>query len=352
MKVEPLQVGGAVIEEIDVRSMSDEDIVRLNAFGNILRDESYPEDPAAPVELTRARVRNIPDFIAIREFWAREADGSIAATADIAWEMTEDNKHLARTDVNVRPDHRGRGIAKTLLGLLAAAAEAEGRTLMMGGTHERVPSGEAFARRVGAETGQEVHTNRLLVADVDRDMVDRWVERGPLRAEDYRIIALEGVYPDELAEAILACHHIMNTAPRDGLEIEDEHWTVEQMRQWEKSMLASGTERWSLFARHDPSGELVGFTEVGWQPAQPETVWQWATAVRPDHRGHALGKWLKAAMLQRVLNERPDVLDVRTGNADSNDAMLGINHALGFKPYVAATFWQVTVDQVRSYLNG
>ena len=54
----------------------------------------------------------------------------------------------------------------------------------------------------------------------------------------------------------------------------------------------------------------------------------------PKYRGHGLGKWLKAAMLEKVLAERPAVKFVRTGNADENVPMLKINHALGFKPYV------------------
>jgi hypothetical protein len=56
-------------------------------------------------------------------------------------------------------------------------------------------------------------------------------------------------------------------------------------------------------------------------------------------------------MLQRIFAERPDAVDIRTGNADSNDAMLGINHALGFAPYIAETAWQVSLDQVRAYVS-
>lgn len=349
---EPLHVGGVVIEEVDLKALSEEDIVRLNTFGNIMRVESRPEDPPTPIELTRANVENIPDFIAVRVFWGRDPDGSIAASGQVSWSLTEDNQHLVQAGISVRPDRRERGIAKELLRLVLQLVEAEGRTLVVGGTSERVPVGEVFARRVGAEAAQAVHTNRLVLAEVDAGMVRGWIEQGPLRAEDYSLVAIDGPYPDDLAESILGVHHIMNTAPRDDLQMEDEHYTVEQMRQWEKSMLAAGTERWSLFVRHDPSGELIGYTEVGWNPNQPKTVWQWGTAVRPDHRGHALGKWLKAKMLQRVLDERTEVEDIRTGNADSNDAMLGINRALGFEPYVAATWWQVPVEKVRAYVDG
>jgi mycothiol synthase len=55
-------------------------------------------------------------------------------------------------------------------------------------------------------------------------------------------------------------------------------------------------------------------------------------------------------MMQRILDERPQAIDVRTTNADSNDAMLGINHALGFAKYHTNLWWQVEVDRVKAYL--
>lgn len=348
---EPARVGDVVIEELDIASMSEQDVARLNAFDNALAAEVLPEDPPTPVELTKAEYENIPDFFDFREWWALDPDGRLAATGEIWWTLTDDNRHVARVSVDVRPDRRRRGIATELIRLCAEAADAAGRTLLVGVTNERVPAGQAFARRVGASAGLEEHTNRLVLERVDRDMVRRWVDEGAGRAPGYSLVAVDGPYPDDLVEAIVPVHEIMNTAPRGDLEMEDRRYTVHHLREWEKTMVAMGTERWSLFARHDASGELVGLTEVGWSPAQPKTVFQWATAVDPGHRGHALGKWLKATMLERVLRERPDVEDVRTGNADSNDAMLGINHALGFEPFIADTIWQVPTEKVRAYVE-
>jgi hypothetical protein len=74
--------------------------------------------------------------------------------------------------------------------------------------------------------------------------------------------------------------------------------------------------------------------------------------VFPQYRNKGLGRWLKATMLERVLRERPQVKFVRTGNADSNAAMLRINQELGFKPYLSQCIWQVATVQIMSYLEG
>jgi GNAT superfamily N-acetyltransferase len=71
--------------------------------------------------------------------------------------------------------------------------------------------------------------------------------------------------------------------------------------------------------------------------------------VIPSHRGHGLGKWLKAAMLERALHDWPKAQLVRTGNADSNAPMLAINTRLGFKPAWAESIWEIGIADARRY---
>jgi GNAT superfamily N-acetyltransferase len=352
MQAEPMAIGDIVIEQIaDLASLSDDDIRAMNTFGNIISAESFPDDPPTPLELTAAGVRAIPGFVAYREFWARDHDGAIAATGEVSWTKTEDNQHLVRAGINVRPDRRGRGLARLLLRLIVDATEAEGRTLVVSTTTDRVTDGEAFARRIGAKAAMRAHTNRLVIADVDRAMVDEWIEQGPPRGTGYSLVTIDGRAPDHLVQQVVDAISIMNTAPRDDLDVEDEVFEVEHIRAWEDALETRGDIVWGLFARHDASDVLVGYTQVSWNPQRPETVFQYGTAVHPDHRGHALGKWLKATMLARVLDERPGVQDIRTGNADSNDAMLGINRELGFEPYIATSTWEVSTSDARAYLE-
>jgi GNAT superfamily N-acetyltransferase len=110
--------------------------------------------------------------------------------------------------------------------------------------------------------------------------------------------------------------------------------------------------RWSLVAVHEPSGEYVGFTDVILTDASPEHAWQGGTAVRPDHRNHGLGRWLKGAMAERLLAERPHLRAIDTENAYVNEPMLNINIAMGFELVKTINEWQASVDDVRAALEG
>jgi GNAT superfamily N-acetyltransferase len=143
----------------------------------------------------------------------------------------------------------------------------------------------------------------------------------------------------------------MNTSPHDDLDMEDYNFTAEQMRERVRSNLVRGREPWTMYVREKKSGKLVGFTEVFWNPNRAMILDQAGTGVLPEYRNYGLGRWLKAAMLDKVLRERPQVKFVRTGNADSNAPMLKINHELGFKPYLSQCMWQVEVEKAYKYVS-
>lgn len=338
------------IEAIDVRAMSDAELADLNTLRNTLRAESRPGDPPVPLAMTQASFRNIPEIDEVRLWFVRDGDALIAS-AQCTWEpAAKNNRHVLDSHIEVLADARGIGVGRALLAEVVALADAESRTLLIGGTDERVASGGAFAQRIGAAAGQVNRISRLLLDEVDRAMLDRWIEEGPVRARGYTLEFIDGDIPDELVDDAIDAFHVMNTAPRDDLDIEDWELTPEHMRSWEKQMRAAGGERFTLFVRHDASGKVIGFTELSWNENIPGIVQQMGTAVHPDHRGHALGKWLKADMLRRVIDGRFAAREIRTGNAESNDAMLGINVALGFEPWLAHTAWQLKTDAAHSYL--
>lgn len=146
----------------------------------------------------------------------------------------------------------------------------------------------------------------------------------------------------------------MNDALRGTLDVEIHVYSGASLRDLDAASAASGDATWTLLVRRrgGDDGAFAGFTDVYWNPGNARVAHQGGTAVAPEHRGHALGKWLKAHMLERLHCERPDVRVVRTGNADTNAAMLGINEALGFTVAREAIVWQVATDELALRLEG
>ena len=65
-----------------------------------------------------------------------------------------------------------------------------------------------------------------------------------------------------------------------------------------------------------------------------------------EHRGHALGKWLKSAVILHGLERWPEADDIETMNAFSNEAMLGINREIGFEHEFTVRTYRVPARQV------
>jgi len=206
--------------------------------------------------------------------------------------------------------------------------------------------------RIGARAGLTSHINQLALVDLDREAVRRWLAEGRAREGEFELGFWTGPFPEEDLPAIAALQDVMNQAPRGELDLEDQRTTPELLREWERSMAASGVERWTVYVRERASGAFAGFSAVFWHPARPAILDQGDTGVFPRYRNSGLGRWLKAAMLERILRGRPQVERIRTQNADSNAPMLRINTALGFRPYMARTVWQVETEKVRRYLDG
>lgn len=336
----------------DLAGASEAEYAAWNRHSNRARAETLPDDPPIPLEEALARLRNIPPFVALRPWAGWSADGTeMRASVVVSFLKTEENRHLAQFEISVDPEYRRRGVGRALLRLAVGAARQEGRRLLMTGTNGNVPAGQAFLERIGAERGLEEHTNQLALAGLDRGLLARWQAEGRARAAGFTVGSWDGPYPEDQLEAIAALNEVMNTAPREKLDMEDMHFTAEHLRQMEQGMVAAGTRRWTLYAAQAGAGRFAGFTEVFWNPNRPLVVSQGGTGVFPEFRGLGLGRWLKAAMLERVLKERPEAQFVRTGNADSNAVMLGINTALGFKPYLSHCVWQIETDKAAAYLG-
>jgi mycothiol synthase len=339
------------IMPFDFRQATEDEYRLWNESRNRIRAEVLPDDPPIPLEEMVQRLKNFPPYMDYRVWAAWEVDEPAIVAYGEVWLPLTDNLHLAHFDIHVLPAYRRRGLARRLLALIRDEAQGKNRRLLMTDTSDRVPAGEAFMTRLGAERGLETHTNQLVIANLNWDLLSRWQEQARDRAAGFEIGLWEGPYPEADLDAVVALCDLLSQQPFGDLDIEEFQFEAEQVRQDEQSLFARGYERWTLYVRERSTGKFAGYTEVLWNPNRPEIISQGMTGVFPEYRNRGLGRWLKAAMLEKILAERPQAKYVRTGNADINAPMLKINTELGFKPYIAETVWQIATEQVSEYLG-
>jgi mycothiol synthase len=336
------------VEPVDL-STADDDLLReAAALTNVMARESVPEDPPLPFEAFASRVRNRPAMVVVRDWLARSADGELVGRGFVVRFEADTNKHLREVNIDVLPAHRRKGIAKQLFReIVAGAGEAD--DLVLGFfTKDRVPSAAAFLKRIGAKETLTMHTNQLDLPQLDRAMVREWAANDP---KGYRLEWIDGDVPDGLMGNVIVAYDTMNTAPRGDSAMEDWNTTPDQVREWDRSRRATGRERRLVLAIHEATGETAGYTELLYDPKIPPLIWQEGTAVTPSHRGQGIGKWVKAAMLERAIRDWPKATRIRTGNADANAAMLAINTRLGFRPAWANAIWEVGIVDARRYVG-
>jgi mycothiol synthase len=338
------------IEYYTPASISDDILLERAAHANRMLAERLPDDPPLIPEDAVKRMRALPSITRLH-VWVLRHDGRIVAQAYIGWQELESNRQSAGVEATVEPHLRRRGIGSRLVELAVAKARQFRRSLLFAHSCDRVPAGRPFLERLGFKPGLAAHVNQLALDRLDRELLVRWLTADPERAADYAVELWDGPVPENRLAAFADLSNVMNGEPRGELELEDTTVTPKMIREEEACLFANGSRRIIACARHVPSGMLVGFTELFWNPKRAAIVWQCGTGVVEGHRNRGLGRWLKAANMETLLRLNPAARFVRSGNADSNAPMLAINQQMGFAPFIAETAWQGRISTIARRLR-
>jgi GNAT superfamily N-acetyltransferase len=254
-----------------------------------------------------------------------------------------DNRHFADLTLDVLPAHRRAGVGSALLAIMEAAAAEQGRTSL------RVESTARLGQPDPAEPFAVRHGYRSALVDLRSDLDlpdDLDALLAPLEGEaarfatDYDVLTFWDDIPQEWREARARCAVAMSTdAPSGEVDIEQEDWDTARIALMLEQLHAQGRRFVETVAVHRPTGRIAGFTDIVVPPHDPTMGFQWDTLVLAEHRGRRLGLLLKAANLRALRRELPDVAWLCTWNAESNEPMLRVNRALGFRPVGRTTEW-------------
>ena len=247
-----------------------------------------------------------------------------------ALHLTEwDNRHLGWTEVFVHPSYRTEGRGSAMLHHLEKIGTDAGRHSFGTDAWEGAP-GVAFLERHGYEKRSAEILRRQHLDELDRDNLEALHAEASAAARDYELLRVQAV-PDELLEPFSELAASINDAPLDDLDIEDEVYNPERVRNYEEACRGRQMTLYRVLARHRRTGELGGHTAVVVDRVSPDIAYQHDTSVARPHRGHRLGLLVKAELLRWLLQDEPQVRTVDTWNAESNDHMIAVNEALGYR---------------------
>jgi GNAT superfamily N-acetyltransferase len=340
--------------EVDPNSADSDFWRRYHAFRRARHAETRPDDPILPDEMAERRMKLVRQFdVDVRYEMSRNGEMICWFTGHTVRPGSpgyEKNRDFFDAELEVARPHRRRGIGTRWLPLTLELLDRHECRMLNAWTEEE--SGHAFLRRLAGEPRFHATENRLKLANVDWAMVHRWVQEGEARSPGTKLEIYDGPIPDGmLDEYARQLESLLNTIPFDDLDHGEIVVTPDHMREWYARMATMDVDQHTVLTR-EPDGAISGITDVSFTPHLPAQVEQMFTGVRPEARGRGLGKWIKAAMLEKIHAEHPQAEWISTGNAESNGPMLSINHRLGFERYRAGAEYQISRDRLAEVVAG
>ncbi|HUR50439.1 MAG TPA: GNAT family N-acetyltransferase [Acidimicrobiales bacterium] len=345
-------VGSAIaVEMLEPRSAPRAVLDQFHALQVAQSAEAGPHDKPTPIEVLAATWSALPDFLEVTLFLARGDSGRAVGYAYVTHHRTGEDRQLADMQMWAAPAHRRQGVAAALLEAVAANSEARGHALLRTTTTEGVGWGEDLCRHVGGRRAHDRRTWRLALSRVNRDEIRLTAAQAAERARGYVLEEVSGALPDAMVDDAVDLLQFLNDDTSSDIPIEDAKITVPILRDMEATWRAADLQRRWLFARHEPSGTLAGVADGVWQPRTPETIAQNNAVIRPEFRGRSLALWMKACLIDRLLDEWPDAVDIRTTTNFPDPTMDSVDERLGFEPYIRYTVWILEVVQLRAWLD-
>ncbi|MBW5480997.1 GNAT family N-acetyltransferase [Streptomyces bambusae] len=259
---------------------------------------------------------------------AAAADGTPVGSAFLRLFTRPGQDHLAELDLQVHPAERRSGAGSRLLVAAVAAARADGRRSIVTQAPAGSP-GAAFLSARGFRTVLTFTYTRLDLAGTDPDGLTALVDEPH---PGYRLAAWDGMVPDEFAASYVASRRAMDDMPMGATDFGTVVWDLDRIRSAVAAVESRGDLLHTVVAVDASDGTVTGFTELVVPGDGKGDGLHYGTAVLPEHRGHALARWMKAASIRHARERHPELGGLLTDTADINPYMSRINEALGYEP--------------------
>lgn len=259
---------------------------------------------------------------------ASDSDGTPVGSAFLRLYTKTGQDHLAALELHVHPAERRNRTGSRLLDAAVAAARRDGRRCIITQAEAGSP-GDRFLPARGFRKVLTLIYTRLAQTEADIPALTGIAERPH---PGYRLASWEGMVPDDLAETFVASRHAMDDMPMGGTDFGTVAWDLDRVRAAVAAVEKRGDLLHTVVALDESDGSIAGFTELVVPGEGKGDGQHYGTGVLSGHRGHGLGRWMKAASILQAFERHPALGGLLTDTADTNPHMRHINDALGYAP--------------------
>ncbi len=200
---------------------------------------------------------------------------------------------------------------------------------------------------IGAEIVDKHILNRIYRKDMDINFYRSIIEKNKPNGEF--IIKFYDKHPIELlsefVKFINESHRAINALSHYKIPLKDQ--TEEEIRRY-MNINDDNLHELIMFDKND---EIAGISEINVDNFGGKRLRQGLTGVAEKYRGRGFGKFLKASLYEKALEENFDFDFIQTDTMPWNKYMYRINEELGFKPYKEGFEFRLTKEFLENYLN-
>jgi GNAT superfamily N-acetyltransferase len=269
---------------------------------------------------------------------ASDTDGIPVGTAFLRLFTRTGQYHLAELELHVHPEERGTDTGFRLLDAAVSAARHHSRRRIVAHVEADSPN-ERFLAARDFHRVLSLISSRLPLADSDITALAKIIEEPH---PGYRLASWDGMVPDELVETFVASRHAMNDMPAGGVDLSAVPWDLERVRAAVAAVEKQGDVLHTVVAISETDDTIAGFTELAIPGDGKSDAQHYGTAVLPEHRGHGLSLWMKAASIGHARERYPLLGGLLTDTADNNPHIRRVNDSLGYLP--AHTTYEYQLD--------
>ena len=333
--------------QLDLPKMTEQQWRDLLSARATFFKEAKPDDPLPGPQAQRRFLAATPNLQDEVVFWLLyAADKTCVGYCSLQHPKPEHpdydaNKHRLYVEPVVLAPYRRQGVGTQLLPLIVNHAKKLGASWLQWDT--KLESGLLVSEKLGATEAGRQRTSRLPVAQVDWDLLQRWVDEGQARNPEVELLSFVDLPAprliDPFCELVTAVNRLQPRADLEGVQFA---LTPEELEKAAERLAEQNMERLVFCTR----GTSAGLTGMFYSKVKPSHAKVRLTGVKREHQGRGLGKWLKAAMMLSLRDRYPSVAFVDTKNFDSNYPMLSVNERMGFALFEQYVFYKISVDSL------